>query len=84
MVLQKGWTYGITVTNSLSSNGRTMEGYVQNLSTGGPLQKVISVSDTGQFPRGVLRYQSGWRVGPRIDGKNDANEQLYTKGMSLS
>ena len=84
VVLQKGSTYGIRVTNSLSSNGRIMEGYVQNLSTGGPLQKVISVSDTGQFPQGILRYKPGWRIGPRIDGKNDANEQLYTKGATIS
>jgi len=61
-----------------------MEGYVQNLSTGGPLEKIITVQDTGQFPKGVLRYQSGWRVGPRIDGKNDKNEPMYTKGMILS
>ena len=84
VVLQKGSTYGITVTNSLSSNGRLMEGYVQNLSTGGPLQKVISVPDTGHFKKGILRYQPGWRIGPRIDGKNDANEPLYSKGMTLS
>jgi hypothetical protein len=84
--LQKGKTYGIRVVKRNDGKNTVHVAYMQDLtedgSPSGPIKELMRVTDHAQFgadPR--TDYKQGWRVGPRIDGKNGENEPPYTKGI---